>query len=204
MRGPSALGLLLQACALLPPPVAALVGVDTDMFEPTCAYACLRSLGSFMLSCSSHDAAGGGHSHGDSGMTPPSCRAGDTPYLTTLAWCLRTKCAPHDVPTWTLEKFWAEQATTDPAVPPKWDYGTAVANIDEPPTRELQAGDTLNFTALAPEFAWDLQFRTMETFEYEETMHARYGYDALQYHTQPCYVQSELFQNHPTYYLGRR
>jgi hypothetical protein len=109
-------------------------------------------------------------------MTSPSCRAGDTAYLTTLAWCMQTKCAEDAVPTWELEQFWAAEATGDPTVAPKWDYGAAIANISEPPTKKLSAGDTLNSTALAPELAWKTQYNTMSTVEYEETMHARYGY----------------------------
>lgn len=173
MRSRLALGLLVS---VLPWTAVALVGMGKDMFKPPCAYACARALGSFMLSCSDHDAAGGGHSHGGSAMTSPACRAGDTAYLTTLAWCMQTKCAADGVPTWELEKFWAEQASGDPTVAPKWDYGATIANISEPPTRELTTGDMLHSTALAPETAWKTQYNTMTTVEYEETMHARYGY----------------------------
>ncbi|KAI9807293.1 MAG: hypothetical protein M1833_000036 [Piccolia ochrophora] len=127
-----------------------------------------------MLSCSSHDTSSG-HMHGDSGMTSPQCRAGDAAFLTTLAWCMSTKCAQYQVPTSRLERFWEEQCTGDPTVAPKWDYGTALQHANQPPTRELTTDDTLNFTALAAETTWELQYRTLTFFEEEERVHAKYG-----------------------------
>ncbi|GAB1310584.1 Ferric oxidoreductase domain-containing protein [Madurella fahalii] len=173
MRPSLALG-LLRACAL-PQLTLALVGIDTSMYNPPCAHACSRALGPFMLSCSSHDVSAGGHAHGGSGMTSPSCRAGDAPYLMTLAWCMRTRCAEYAVPVWLLEKFWEEQATGDPAVAPKWNYGSTIANISEPPTREPLVDGTLNFTALVPAADWGAHYNTLTTVEFEETIHARYG-----------------------------
>ncbi|KAH0536625.1 hypothetical protein FGG08_006519 [Glutinoglossum americanum] len=170
MKFSSTLGL---AC-LLPGLVVALVGIDTHPFSPPCAFACGRAIASNMLSCSVHDASGG-HMHGGPAMTTPQCRAGDTAYLTTLAWCISTKCAQYHVPSSRLEKYWEEQCTGDPAVAPKWDYSTALHNITQPPTRELAKDDVLDFTALASGAAWDMQFRTLAFLEDEEALHARYG-----------------------------
>lgn len=171
MKFSSALGL---AC-LVSSPVVALVGIDTDMYNPPCAHACRRAIASNMLSCSDHDASGG-HMHGNSAMTSPQCRAGNTAFLTTLAWCMSTKCAPYRVPTSRLEKFWEEQCTGDPTVAPKWDYGKTLQQVAQPPTRRLSKDDTLDFTALAAEATWELQFSTLTVFEAEERVHARYGY----------------------------
>lgn len=162
------------ACLMLGP-VVALIGIDIEMYNPACAHACYRALASNMLSCSS-DEASGGHVHGDSGMTSPECRASDTAFLTTLAWCMSTKCAQYHVPTSKLEKFWEELATGDAAVAPKWDYGTALHQVTQPPTRELTMDDTLDFTALASEAAWELNYDTLTFFEAQERLHARYGY----------------------------
>ena len=87
----------------------------------------------------------------DSGsdMTSPQCRADDTPWLTTLAWCMCTSCAEFNVSTSELEAFWEDQCTGDPTVAPKWSYSTTLFSITEPPTRKLdEADDTLNSTAL--------------------------------------------------------
>ena len=156
-------------------PVVALVGIDTDMYNPPCAYACNSAIASNMLSCSSEDEMGGDMDMG-SAMTSPQCRAGDTAFLTTLAWCLHTKCAQYRVRTSKLEKFWEDQCTGDPTVAPKWDFSTALQHVAEPPTQELTMDDTLNFTAITPEATWELQYHTMTAFEAEETVHARYGY----------------------------
>ncbi|KAK3300562.1 ferric reductase like transmembrane component-domain-containing protein [Chaetomium fimeti] len=173
MRSHLLLGLLL---GVLPWTAVALIGAGGQrMFYPACAYACLRALDPFMLDCSSHDGAGGGHSHGSTGMTSPECRSGNKPYLSTLAWCMHTRCTDDSVPAWELEKFWGEQATQDPTVAPKWDYGATVANISQPPTEVADPEEMLESTALAPEVPWKTQYNTMTTMEYEETMHARYG-----------------------------
>ena len=171
MKFSSTLGL---AC-LVPGHVVALVGFGIDMYNPPCAHACRRAIASNTLSCSSHDASGG-HMHGESGMTSPQCRAHDTAFLTTLARCMSTNCPQYHVPSSRLEKFWEEQCTGDPTVAPKWDYGTALQHVTQPLTREITKDDTLNFTALVPEAAWELQLGTLTFFEAEERVHARYGY----------------------------
>ena len=173
MRTHLLLGLVL---GVLPWTAVALIGAGGQrMFYPVCAYACLRALDPYMLDCSNHDGGGGGHSHGSMGMTSPECRSDNKPYLSTLAWCMHTHCTDDGVQTWELEKFWAEQATQDPTVAPKYDYGTIVANITEPPKEVADPEDMLESTALAPETPWKTQYNTMTTMEYEETMHARYG-----------------------------
>lgn len=138
----------------------ALPGVTGPVDDPACAYACTGSLSSFALECSveDHDAHGG-HSHGASTYTSPGCRANNTPYLTTLAWCLHTKCAPYDVLASRLETIWEQEATTDPSVLPKWSYTEALLNVVDSPTRQLAMGDTINATLLAPE-SWDVSFNT--------------------------------------------
>lgn len=137
-----------------------LPGVAGPVDDPACAYACTGSLSSFALECSVEDHGGhGGHSHGASVYTSPECRANNTPYLTTLAWCLHTKCAPYDVLTSRLETIWEQEATTDPSVLPKWSYTEALLNVANPPTRQLVMGETINTTLVAPA-SWDVSFNT--------------------------------------------
>ncbi|KAG9235239.1 ferric reductase transmembrane component 4 [Amylocarpus encephaloides] len=160
----------------IPSPVNALVGITNHPYNPPCAFACGNSLSSFTLSCSSHDMpGGGGHSHGGAGLTSPTCRAGDTAYLTSLAWCMSTKCAQYGIPTSLLQKYWEEQSTKDPTVAPKWDYPTALHNVTEPPTQKLAKGDTINTTSLASQATWDTQYRTMVFLEGESAYESRYG-----------------------------
>ncbi|KAL9045864.1 MAG: hypothetical protein Q9214_001168 [Letrouitia sp. 1 TL-2023] len=127
-----------------------------------------------MLSCSSRSAAGVSM-HWGSTMTSPQCRASNTAFLTTLAWCMRMKCAPYNVPTSILETFWEKYCTGDPTVAPKWDYGTTLRHVVQPPNRELTSDETLNSTSLVPHYGWNRQYHTLTFLETEESVHARYG-----------------------------
>lgn len=128
-----------------------------------------------MLECSEHDHMGGGHMHG-AGPTSPECRAGDTPWLTTLAYCINSTCT-EDVAPWTLEKFWADKSTDDKTVQPKWSYQEALVQLGsmEKPTKELGEEEMLDFTALYNQETWETYRGTLEHFEFAETMHSRYG-----------------------------
>ncbi|KAI1908919.1 hypothetical protein LOZ53_000674 [Ophidiomyces ophidiicola] len=160
------LTLLDTACAF--------IGMGITMYKPICAFGCRAAIASAMLSCSDHS---------KKVMTSPSCRAGDTPFLTTLAWCMNATCSgghhgqtnDKPVPVWKLEKYWASKATGDASVLPKWSYADALAEIKEPPTQEWRKGKTLNFTARVSHSAWDLNVRTLSHFELAEERHNRYA-----------------------------
>lgn len=117
-----------------------------------------------------------GHSMGGDPMTTPECRASDTSFLTTLAYCLNSTCAQDDVPAWKLEKYWADECTGDPSVAPKWTYAQSLSQVTEPPTREVTEEDTLNFTGIVPHDSWEIGYYTDINFEWEETLHPRFGY----------------------------
>ncbi|EEY19540.1 ferric reductase transmembrane component 4 [Verticillium alfalfae VaMs.102] len=142
------------------------------MYKPPCAFACNGAISNNALSCSSMTEMEGMDSMP---MTTPECRANDTSFLTTLAWCLQSNCAEFDVPVSELQKFWEEQATGEPTVQPKWSYSAGLQSVQEAPTKILTMHDTLNFTALTSEEDWDVQFKTLSYFEREEAIHARYG-----------------------------
>lgn len=176
MRPPASVAALLLTL-VLPEPSLALIGHGIEMYNPLCAFSCRAAIASAMLTCSDHDMAGGAHSgHGGSGATTPDCRASDSPFLTTLAWCIGTTCAESKVEAWKLEKYWREKTTGDKAVAPKWTLGQALEEVTEPPTRELGEDEMLNFTAQVSQEAWAMHAATMEYFEWQETLHARYGY----------------------------
>ena len=163
------------AC-LVPSHVVALVGITNEPYDPVCAFACGNSLSSFMLQCSTVTDVMVGHSHGNAGMTSAECRANDTAYLTSLAWCMNIKCAPYNVSTWLLQKYWEEQSTMDHTVLPKWDYTTALHLVSNPPTATLNMDDTLNITVLAEQATWDTQYRTMYFLTGESKYESVYGY----------------------------
>lgn len=163
------------ASLLTRPVLGALVGYGIYPYNPPCAFACHRSLSNLMLQCSG-DMASGGHMGGHSDMISPQCRAGDTPWLTTLAWCMRIKCAEYHVPTSELEAFWEVQSTGDPTVAPKWSHSTTLFNIDRSPTQELtRVDDTLNLTALVNPAIYEAQYNALTAVQRENVVESGYG-----------------------------
>ncbi|KUJ15353.1 uncharacterized protein LY89DRAFT_783518 [Mollisia scopiformis] len=127
-------------------------GMPVNPYYPFCAMTCLRSIYGLTLSCSTMDA-------GTLGMmkmeTTSACWAENTPYLTSLAWCMNQKCAEYNNTVAELEYFWETEATGQSnagqtGVPPKWSYSQSLANVSaSPPTTVLAANATwLNSTSL--------------------------------------------------------
>lgn len=157
---------------------SALIGYGITMYNPSCAFACRAAIASAPLSCSEEGGHSGHMGHGGGAMTTPECRASDTPFLTTLAWCMQSTCAQFNVEAWRLERYWRDKATGDPAEVPKWAYEQALEQVTQQPQQEVSTTETLNFTATVPYESWDAQRRTLEHFEKQETLHSRYGYGA--------------------------
>ncbi|KAF1813119.1 ferric reductase transmembrane component 4 [Eremomyces bilateralis CBS 781.70] len=144
------------------------------MYDPVCASACGRTIQKFPLVCSTH---GKGDHHGGGPMsTTPECRANDTSYLTTLAYCMKSKCAPSNIEAWRLEQWWWEKSTTDKSVHPVMDYEETLATVRKEPTRVPKKEDTLDFTGLITDASWKIETMAELYFEEQETLHARYGY----------------------------
>src|SRR5512142_623439 len=116
-----------------------LTGFPANPYDPYCGMACLRSLSSLMLDCSNHEGEMLGMMEM---MTSSECWANNEPYLTSLAWCMKTKCAEANVPVYKLEKFWETDGTGQTSagvkvVPAKWSYAEALTHIAKPPTFRL-------------------------------------------------------------------
>ena len=176
------------ACLLTSPVLGSgLVGISIFPYEPPCAFACLRSLSSYTLDCSKSMVMGVMMDEG-SVMTSPQCRASNTLWLTTLAWCMQTQCAKFHVATSEMEGFWEEQCTGDPSVVPKWGYTASLENIAQPPTRELAAADvTLNFTALVSLAVYRAQYNALTAVQWEDSVESRYGYIIVPNHISKTY-----------------
>ncbi|KAK6538170.1 hypothetical protein TWF694_011052 [Orbilia ellipsospora] len=154
-----------------------LTGFPANPYDPYCAMSCLRSLSSLMLDCSSM-----GDTIGMMTMsTTSACWAVNKPYLTSLAWCMHTKCAEYNVPNSKLEWFWETEATGQTTagavtVPPKWSYAEALAQITEPPTFQLLPTDMdLNTTALVPPLVYRKQWNVLTMIQRETTVENTYG-----------------------------
>jgi predicted ferric reductase len=145
------------------------------VYKPNCAFACQSLFSGAMLECTDMHAMGEGHGgHGPS-PTSPECRAGNSPYLTTLAYCINSTCT-EDVEMWKLEQFWAEQSTGDPAVQPKWSYQDTLNEMQgcDLPTKELEEDEIMEETVTFDPVAWEAFRGTMWSFENGETTHSRY------------------------------
>ncbi|KAK6336195.1 hypothetical protein TWF696_001758 [Orbilia brochopaga] len=152
-------------------------GFPANPYDPFCAMACLRSLTSLMLDCSSM-----GDTVGMMTMsTTSACWATNTPYLTSLAWCMHTKCAPYHVSNSKFEFFWETQATGQTTagvkiVPPKWSYAEALAKVVEPVTVQLAASDMdLNATSIVSPDVYLKQWNVLTMIQRETTVENAYG-----------------------------
>ena len=167
------------ACLVTQPVFGALVGYGIYPYSPYCAYACDRSLSTLSLDCSMPMSMDDGMDMG-SATTSPQCRAGDTSWLTTLAWCMQMHCAEHNVSIAELESYWEKQSTEDPTVAPKWSYSTTLFNISQQPTRVLtEADETLNFTALVDSTVYESQYNALWTVQRENVVESGFGYGRL-------------------------
>jgi hypothetical protein len=115
--------------------------------------------------------------HGDfkTMHTEPSCRANDTAFLTSVAWCINTKCA--DEKASKIEGYWEDWLTGSKSVPAKWSYAQALAEVDpQPPRYQLNMTDmVLNRTSIVEPIIYLKQFQSLGGSKHEMMMGSRYG-----------------------------
>ena len=154
-----------------------LTGFPANVYDPCCATACLRSLNTLTLNCSSKGVTVGMVTF----STPTECYAVDTPFLTSVAWCAHIKCADYHVTASLMEYWWDMQVTGQKAagvkaVPAKWTYGEALAQVTKPPTFQLSSTDTvLNTTALVAPEIYTEQYNVLYGVQREGTVENGYG-----------------------------
>lgn len=170
---------LAAAWLTLTAPVASqlLVGYGFYPYGPLCAESCLRALSPYTLNCTVPADHHGGHSHGSS--TTPDCYASNTPFLTSAAWCFSTKCAEHNVPVSTLQRFWEQFVTGSNKVPAKWSYPIALSNVDpQPPTYHLGGADMdLNVTSVVSPDAYLKQWNVLGMVAREGVVESKYRHE---------------------------
>ena len=146
-----------------------LMGYGKTAYDPLCAESCLRSLTSLMLPCSIM--TGGGHM----GMyTPPDCRANNTAFLTSTAWCLADKCS-HEKES-VIQDYWEKHVTGSAQVPAKWSYFEALGEVDpKPPRYQLSNVDMqLNEPSLVDPDVFLRQWNVLGAVYHEMVMESRY------------------------------
>ncbi|KAG7284023.1 hypothetical protein NEMBOFW57_010381 [Staphylotrichum longicolle] len=147
------------------------VGLGQEQYAPvTCAYACRSSIAGWMLDCP--DAEHHDHGHGESrgmmmmAMPSPACYASNDPFLTSLAWCIKTRC-PEDIPNSLLERYWEMNAAgrKDVQPLPKYSYQDALARVTTPPTAVHNSSLVLNSTELVSDFFYSMVYGSLEGIE---------------------------------------
>lgn len=164
-----ALGLVAPCLASI-----GLTGIDSFPNMPFCANACYSSLASYRLDCS--EIQGDPNDHHALVITTAECRRDNYDFLTSVAWCLSTKCKEYDdLSVGEIETFWGKTVTSDPTVQPIWPYSVALANITQEPTVVLGHGGTINTTVVTPEF-WHVLYGTYSTLYHEGWNMNVFGY----------------------------
>lgn len=154
----------------------ALTGYGYYPYDPLCGAACLRSFQSYTLGCT--EMSGGGDMMVGMMPTSPECYGKDTPYLTSVAYCMSTKCSQPDITFSKLQLFWEEQITGHPDIPPKWTYEQALAHADtSPPMYQLTSNDTsLNTTSIVNPMTYLTQWNVLSAVYRESALESAYRY----------------------------
>ncbi|KAI0888490.1 ferric reductase like transmembrane component-domain-containing protein [Annulohypoxylon maeteangense] len=152
-----------------------LIGYGQWWYDPKCCYACRGVITSAPLDCPD-GSMGGMDMEMDMTMASPTapCISENVAFLTTLAFCINSTCQEDHVPTWKIEKYWADQSTGDPSIPPRWTYGATLANITQAPTRIWTSGEVLNYTALLSSSDYESQKSFDNLFDWEERIQSTY------------------------------
>lgn len=151
-------------------------GINQDWSTPYCAYACRALISSANLTCTIPAGPGmddAGHSHGAAtAVTTANCRATDPSFLTTLAYCIKSRCASIEPE---VESYWFNQVTGDSKAPPMWTHRTALNNIRDTPNSTWQLGRTINETMLVLQAAYNIQVNGLEIKEHNSNNIYKYS-----------------------------
>lgn len=144
------------------------VGLGQEQYLPaTCAYACRSTMAMWMLECPDDPSA---HADMHAGMmhhASPECFAANDPFLTSLAWCIKTHCADKDLSVSVLERFWEMNVAgrKDDQPLPKYSYQDALARIKVTPTGKYNSSLVLNETQLVDEFFYSMVYGSLYGIE---------------------------------------
>ncbi|KAJ1327055.1 ferric-chelate reductase [Microdochium nivale] len=188
---------LLAGLLLAPAPAWAqvmLIGYGNSPYNPLCAEACLRSFSSLGLECEAPPSVappsqngsttdhGEGHGHSrrhTMAATTPDCFANNSPFLTSVAWCVSTRCVDQGgVSDSLIQQHWDYWITgTKGVVRPKWSYAQALAAVNPaPPTVQLERTDMmLNMTSLVPPGTYLAQWNVLGGVVDEAKIESTYG-----------------------------
>ena len=150
-----------------------LVGIGRDLFEPKCCYTCLSSFWGLELSCtdihSNHTKRSGGEAEEP---TSPLCHSTNTVYLTSLAYCIKTKCSQENVSTSTAEQCWNDVAGDGLNVSSLSNYLPTTA----PSTQLPYNASILDEVSLVNKEYYKDTRQTIVSYVDQESVHSIYGF----------------------------
>lgn len=154
-----------------------IVGFGISLYPDLCCQTCHDSLSSLYLTCTTFMSMQK-RGMGDStmmGMTSDECRAGNTAWLQTMAYCIQRRCDTDRYPADKQEECFRNQAVAGAPGPTFRDSLPAT-----PPTVELSRDAMwLNTTSLVNSQLYDARHGTLAEFARSENMHTRYSYVPL-------------------------
>jgi hypothetical protein len=158
-------------CAVLIP-LAKCATIIKDPFDlghvpytPVCGHACRLAIQEDRLECTSNETK----------STSAGCYASSTPYLTTLAYCLSTKCESETYAE--LNSFWSRYTigTTSPQPPPQLSYKVALQKAGTP-NETVNTGTLLTEASLVPEDTYQFQVKELNSWNEAEDTHSKAAY----------------------------
>ena len=168
----SCLVLLWQVAATVATAKHGTIGMGITMYKPVCGYACHDSLSTLYLNCTTFDDSSdmsGMDMDMPMGTTSDECYQTNEPWLQTLAYCMKERCAADGVGEAAIEKLWGTLAANGLMTAP---YSSMIPA--EMPKVELEEdAEWLNETSLVNGDLYFATHQTLNEFEYQEDTHVR-------------------------------
>ena len=137
-------------------------------YTPVCGHTCRETVQENRLECSPNGTA----------ATSAGCFASNTPYLTTLAYCLSTKC---DSETFLeLSSFWSRFSvdSTSPLTAPQLSYKVALQKAGTPNVTAYP-GTLLKQPSLVSNEAYEIQLNSLNSWNEAESTQSKAAYVLL-------------------------
>lgn len=142
------------------------VGLGRSLFEPLCCYGCLSSLWGLKLSCTEVQSAD------SKGPSSALCHATDATYLSSLAYCVKSKCAEENITTSATKQCWGKVAGDGLSMKALEDYLLASAPIIQLSYSSLSFQEV----SLVNDRYYQDSKQTIQGYVKQESAHALYGF----------------------------
>jgi hypothetical protein len=157
------------------PTVLALVPLDgygREDYAVPCGTACQWAM-PYALDCPEY--ANMSAEERASAYPSPSCFANDTPYLTSLAWCIKSYC-PEETRLYKIEEYW-ETSMIYEAESLRYTYPEALAKVDakNPPKVMSPEETVLNRTIALDDAVWQASMNGVRGYKITSKNESKYS-----------------------------